>query len=152
MLEGHVVQHKDGKMKKRTGLKYKTQAPTDTRPDPLTHAFKEYWRNVDAGKNHTNAALYVLRDYGIEMNDKQFRRCPSRVKGKIGEIKGRQQGDRDYYLVEHLVRNRYKEPLESWEAFDVAFHACGLPSSMLPNVKLHLQADGYDFAKSKTVK
>ena len=58
-------------MKKRTNLKHQTHNPADTRPDPLTQAFKEYWRNVDAGKNHTNAALYVLRDYGIEMNDKQ---------------------------------------------------------------------------------
>ncbi len=138
-------------MKKRTSRKQKPQTPADTRPDRLTQAFKEYWRNVDAGKNHTNAALYVLRDYGIEMNDKHFRRCARRVKGSIAEIKGRSQGERDYHLIEHLVRNRYKEPLETWEHFDAAFHACGLPPAMLANVKRYLQADGYDFAKGKSI-
>ena len=56
--------------KKRHNQKQEKALPTDARADPLTHAFKEYWRNVDAGKSHTNAAIFVMRDYGIEMNDK----------------------------------------------------------------------------------
>jgi len=129
-------------MKKRTGGKQKKQTTDSAGPDPLTHAFKEYWRNVDAGKNHTNAARFVMRDYGIEMNDKQFRRCARRVKEKIREIKGFRQGERDYHLIEHLVRHRYKDPIETWDEFDAAFHACGLPRSMLRGVKQFLQATG----------
>jgi hypothetical protein len=139
-------------MNKRTSRKPKSPSHADTRPDPLTQAFKEYWRNVDAGKNHTNAALYVLRDYGLAMNDKQFRRCARRIKSKIAEAKDRQQGERDYYLIEHLVRHRFKESLESWDQFDAAFSACGLPTSMLASVKRYLQADGYDFAVADAMK
>ncbi len=132
-------------MKKQTGGKHKRQSSVAARSDPLTHAFKEYWRNVDARKNHTNAAIFVMRDYGIEMNDKHFRRCARRVKNKIGEIRGREQGERDYYLIEHLVRHRYKQPVESWDQFDAAFKACGLPLSMLRQAKQFLQACGNDF-------
>ena len=130
--------------KKRHKQKQEKALPTDARADPLTHAFKEYWRNVDAGKSHTNAAIFVMRDYGIEMNDKQFRRCARRVKNKIGEIRGREQGERDYHLIEHLVRHRYKEPVASWDEFDAAFHACGLPRTMLRGVKQFLQACGME--------
>ena len=135
------------KMKRRTGGKQKKQPPGSAGPDPLSHAFTEYWRNVEAGKNHTNAARFVMRDYGIEMNDKQFRRCARRVKENIREVKGVRQGERDYHLIEHLVRHRYKDPIETWEGFDAAFHACGLPRSMLRGVKQFLQATGTTFAR-----
>ena len=134
-------------MKKRTGGKHKRQSSVDARPDPLTHAFKEYWQNVDAGKNHTNVAIFMMRDYGVEMHDKQFRRCARRLKDKIGEIRGWKQGERDYHLIEHLVRYRYKEPVESWDQFDAAFHACGLPPAMLHGVKQFLQAGGNGFTE-----
>jgi len=133
-------------MKKRTGGKQTKPSPGSTVPDPLTHAFTEYWRNVDAGKNHTNAARFVMRDYGIEMNDKQFRRCARRVKDKVREVKGFSKGERDYHLIEHLVRHRYKVPIETWDDFDAAFHACGLPRTMLRGVKEFLQATGTTFA------
>ena len=116
--------------------------------DPLTQAFAEYWRNINAGKNHTNAAIFVMRDYGIAMNDKHFRRCARRIKNRLPEVKGLAADVRDSQLVEHLVRNRFKEPIESWEQFDAAFMACGLPVGMLSPAKQCLLAEGYSFGRT----
>ena len=133
--------------KKRSSAKSTKPERRATVNDPLTQAFAEYWRNVNAGKNHTNAAIFVLRDYGIAMNDKQFRRCARRIKGRLGEVKGLATDLRDSQIVEHLVRHRFKEPVETWEQFDTAYTACGLPPSMLAPVKQCLRAEGYGFSE-----
>ena len=113
--------------------------------DPLAQAFGEYLRNINAGKNHTNAAIFVMRDYGITMNDKHFRRCARRIKDRLAEVKASSPDVRDYQLIEHLVRKRFKEPIGSWEQFDAAFMACGLPVDMLNPAKQYLLAEGYSF-------
>ena len=127
-------------MAKRKSAKSKPQTVTftDARPDPLYQAFKEYWRNVDAGKNHTDAAINAMVDFGIDMDDKHFRRCARRAKDPIAEIRKSNNENRDFKLIEYLVRKRYKEPVETWDQFEAAFHACGLPPNVLENVKRHL--------------
>ena len=133
--------------KKRSSAKSTKPERRATVNDPLTQAFAEYWRNINAGKNHTNAAIFVMRDYGIAMNDKQFRRCARRIKGRLGEVKELATDLRDSQIVEHLVRHRFKEPVETWEQFDTAYTACGLPPSMLGPVKQCLRAEGYGFSE-----
>jgi len=133
---------------KRSSAKPNKPAQRVTVNDPLTQAFTEYWRNINAGKNHTNAAIFVMRDYGITMNDKHFRRCARRIKDRLSEVKGNAVDVRDSQLVEHLVRHRFKEPVKTWEQFDAAFMACGLPSAMLAPVKKCLLAEGYAFSES----
>ena len=134
---------------KRVAAKPSKPKQQATVTDPLTQAFAEYWRNINAGKNHTNAAIFVMRDYGIAMNDKHFRRCARRIKNRLAEVKGISADTRDSQLVEHLVRNRFKEPIVSWEQFDAAFMACGLPVVMLSPVKQCLLAEGYAFAETR---
>ena len=137
-------------MAKRKSDKSKPQTFTftDARPDPLYQAFDKYWKYLEQGLNQTAAVTRALVDAKCDdINPSHFRRLARQTKDPIAEAAKSRKENRDFKLIELMVRRASKLPVDRWDQFEAAFHDSGLPAPLLDIAKIYLLRVGYKQAK-----
>ena len=130
----------------------------DAETDPLYQAFVDYWHHIAAGKTKTEAAIDAIADHnlgGIDGIDAvHFRRLAKKhVTGPLdvqfAAIANSKKENRDFKMIEWIVRGSSKLPVDTWEEFEAAYHDSGIGDvpHLLDVVKLYLMRVGYKRAK-----
>ena len=127
----------------------------DAETDPLYQAFVDYWHHITAGKNKTEAAQYAIVDHNLgDIDAVNFRRlakkhvtAPEDV--QFTAIANSKKENRDFKMIEFIVRGSSELPVDTWEEFEAAYHDSGIGDvpHLLDVVKLHLLRVGYKRAK-----
>ena len=118
------------------------------RSDPMYQAFEKYWKYLEQGLNQSAAVTRALSETKCEyIKPSHFRRLAILAKDLLSKAAKSRKENRDFKLIEFLVRSTSKLPVDTWEQFEAAFHDSGLPPVLLEIAKLHLLRVGYKHAK-----